>query len=193
VATSIGLGVLAFAPAAAAGSVMSSLAGGNDVVRLATAVGLWATLAGGVTVFFGRLLLVERIAIKPAELALVLIAGGVAAAVAEGGVVAWMIDHYGKIQSEVAGLGYVIAIAFALLTSATAAALVAVGTARAISLAAVAVATAGVVFAAASNLPGVSDGISPSGPALALSFGAAGAYTILANFLLLRTRRRFGS
>lgn len=184
------LGVLALAPAFVVGSWASDLTGGIDAVRLGVAAGVWALLAGGMTVAVARLLLTERASAQPHELALALFGGAVAASVAEGGVIVWMIDHYGMIQSEVAGLSYFIAIDLALLTSSVAAVLIAVGAARVVAMSAVVVAIAGVVLAAASNLPGISDGISPSGPALMLSFGASGGYAVMAISLLLRVRHR---
>lgn len=190
VVSSVVLGVLTLAPAAAVGSWASDLVGVNDVARLGVAAGMWAFLAGCVTVGLARVLLNERISSKPQEIALALLGGGIAAAVAEGGVVFWMIDHYGMIQSEVSGASYIVAIAMALLTSSMAAVLVTTGAARVVSLAGVVVATSGIAVEAGANLPGMTDGISMSGPVLMLSLSAAVGYAVLANYLLLRARRR---
>lgn len=183
------LGVLALAPAVVVGLWASDLTGGIDAARLGVAAGVWALMAGGTTVALARLLLTERASAKPHELAGGLFGGAVASAAAEGGVIAWMIDHYGQIQSEVAALSYFIAIDLALLTSSVAAVLVTVGAARAVGLSAAVVALMGLVLAAVSNLPGIADGISPSGPALMVSFGASGSYAVLASYLVLRPRR----
>lgn len=183
------LGALALAPAFVVG-LWASQSGGSDVARVGVAAGVWALLAGGITVALARLLLTERASVKPLDLALVLVGGSIAAAVAEGGVIAWMIGSYGLIQSEVAGMSYLVAIDLALLTSSLAAALVTVGVARAVALLVTGVAVAGIALSAASNLPGISDGIGPSGPALMLSFGAWVGYAVLAISLVLRVRRR---
>lgn len=180
--------LLTVLPAAVVGNWLSDAAGGSTVVRLASAAGLWTLLASAGTLVLTRLVAIERSMLRPVELALIVLGGAIAAALAEGGLVSWQLERFGLLQSELSGPIMASAIAMTSLTCATAGALVSAGLARASATAAVIASIAALAFLAFLNLLGIRDGISSSGPLIGLSLAATTVYVVLVVLVLLRGR-----
>lgn len=187
-ALSAGLGLLAFLPAAAAGTWLSDQAGGGDVLRLGLAAGLWTLLAAGLTVGLALALPPERHFPRRA-VALVILAGAAASALAEGGLIIWTVDHYLYPDPDYMGWSIFLPVGLTALTAGAGAALVTGGSARLIAIGVAAGALASLACLAVDSAPGVADGMSDSGPALAAAFAVAAAYASLAIYVLVRSRR----
>lgn len=184
------LGALALAPAAVLGSWIAGLVDSVHIVRLGGAAGIWAFLATWLTVGLARAFSVGSAPFEPRVIAGVAIAGGIAAAVAEAGLVAWSIGKMGRWDAEYVGLSWLMPLFIAVTSSALAGAIVTAGSARTLALGGLGVGLFGIALDALLNLRGLSDGISESGPLLGISIGASASFGLLATALALRVRRR---
>jgi hypothetical protein len=187
-AMSAGISLLAFLPAAAAGTWLSDQAGGGDVLRLGLAAGLWTLIAASLT--FGlALVLLPQGHLPRRAVALLILAGAAASALAESGLIIWTVDHYVYPDPDYMGWSIFLPVGLTALTAGAAAALVTGGTARLIAIVVAAGSLAGLVFLAVDSAPGAADGMSDSGPALAAAFAVAAAYAALAIYVLARAER----
>lgn len=180
------LGVLAFLPAAVAGTWLSDVAAGGDPLRLGLSATIWTLLSAGLTIGLAKVVLLESRVARPPTLALAVLAGAAVAGLSTGALIIWTVDRYGYMETDHMGWSILLPVVLAVLTSSVAASLVTLGLARALALGSGIAGLAGLAFLVVDSAPGALDGISTSGPLLGLAFGAAAAYAALGTYILLR-------
>lgn len=179
---------LAFLPAAMAATWLSDQGGGN-LLRLAAMAALWTLLGVAAVVVIG--LVLRTIGRPVARLPVVLTTlGALAAAVVQAAIWASAEMRYGPYpEADYIGMSLFLAPAVTVLTGGLVTSIVALGGARIIGaiVAWLAIGAIGAIFL--DSLPGIADGISPSGWLAGAAFATATAFALVAAALLARRHR----
>ena len=186
---SVPLTLMVLGVAVVAAAAVDSVLDVAHAPYISLAVGLWPPLAAAVALLVARLvgLAVVRPRLPPA--ALLAVAGGVATALAQFGIMAWTEARYGYFDPDFVGSAAALPLPMTVLTASAAAWLVTVRPARTIAAGGSAVSLTILGWLAASSLEGAFDGLSEESWLLGVTYAAGSSFVGVVLLTLWNYRR----
>ncbi|MDQ3938560.1 MAG: hypothetical protein M3253_07745 [Chloroflexota bacterium] len=177
--------LLAFLPAAVAGTWLSDTTGGGNPLRLGLTHAMWALLATGLVLGLASVLLPYARVRHALRLVFLVVAGASAAGLAAAGLVIWTEARFGRFDPEYTGWSFLVPVVLIVLTAGLAASLATTGGARRFAVIGTSAALGALAVLAFQSTPGLLDGLSQDGSAVGMALAAAAAYALVAVGVLL--------